>query len=332
MSVSLFNKKDNIKMLWDVISDEDIFTFLTPDIQSKIYNLFLNNIQGFFDVERTKNNSLVDLNKKYILLILNHIKKTYPVQPSKIKIHNEEPLKELITFEEIQNNRKSQLEKDFSKRQEEFENLMTIKPPPLPEFGDPEWKTDKPIKEIDKILKDMQAQRNYEVEQINRTYTTSNQVDNWLKPQKTSLKTEKFQNNVDKSEQQQNYSRFKFLNELDETNITKKNVSFNNNDEVKTFISEVEEQQEQEQLEQQEQLKQQEQLEQLQQEQEDFNIFKKLKKINENKDTITLKMNASIDNESNLNEDRITKLEINVQNLNFKIDKILYLLNNKTIE
>jgi hypothetical protein len=43
-------------------------------------------------------------------------------------------------------------------------------------------------------------------------------------------------------------------------------------------------------------------------------------------------MNASIDNESNLNEDRITKLEINVQNLNFKIDKILYLLNNKTIE
>ena len=317
MSISLFNKKDNIKMLWDVVSDEDIFIFLTPDIQSKIYNLFLNNIQGFFDVERTKNNSLVDLNKKYILLILNHIKKTYPDQPSKIKIHNEEPLKELITFEEIQNDRKSQFEKDFSRRQEEFENLITIKTPPLPEFGDPEWKTDKPIKEIDKILKDMQAQRNYEVEQINRTYNTSNQVDNWLKPQKTSLKTEKFQNNLDKSEQQQNYSRFKFLNELDETKITKKNVSFNNNDEVKTFISDVEEK---------------EKLEKLEEQEEDLDIFKKLKKINKNKDNITLKMNASIDNESNLNEDRITKLEINVQNLNFKIDKILDLLNTKNIE
>ena len=323
MSISLFNKKDNIKMLWDVVSDEDIFIFLTPDIQSKIYNLFLNNIQGFFDVERTKNNSLVDLNKKYILLILNHIKKTYPDQPSKIKIHNEEPLKELITFEEIQNDRKSQFEKDFSRRQEEFENLITIKTPPLPEFGDPEWKTDKPIKEIDKILKDMQAQRNYEVEQINRTYNTSNQVDNWLKPQKTSLKTEKFQNNLDKSEQQQNYSRFKFLNGLDETNITKKNVSFNNNDEVKTFISDVEEK---------EKLEEQEKLEKQEEQEEDLDIFKKLKKINKNKDNITLKMNASIDNESNLNEDRITKLEINVQNLNFKIDKILDLLNTKNIE
>ncbi len=110
-------------MLWDVVSDEDIFKFLSPDIQSKIYTLFISNIQGFFEVERTKTNSLVDMNKKYILLILNHIKKTYPYQPSKIKIHNEQPqLKELITFEEIQNDRKSQFEKDFNRRQEEFED------------------------------------------------------------------------------------------------------------------------------------------------------------------------------------------------------------------
>ena len=47
-------------MLWDVISDEDIFKFLSPDIQSKVYNLFINNIQGFYEVERTKINSLDD--------------------------------------------------------------------------------------------------------------------------------------------------------------------------------------------------------------------------------------------------------------------------------
>ena len=87
--------------------------------------------------------------------------------------------------------------------------------------------------------------------------------------------------------------------------ITKKNVSFNNNDEVKTFISE----QEQEEYE------------------EELNIFKKLKKFNKNEDNISLQMNDSIDYASNLNEDRITKLEKNVQNLNFKIDKIIDLLN-----
>lgn len=292
MSVSLFNTQDNIKMLWDVISDEDIFKFLTPDIQSKIYNLFLNNIKGFFEVEKTKTNSLVDLNKKYILLILKHIKKTYPYQPNKIKIHNEQPLKELITFEEIQNDRKSQFEKDFSKIQEEFEHSISIKPPPVPEFADPVGKTDKPIKEMDKILKEMQAQRNYEVEQINRTYNTSNQVDNWLKPQETSLKTEKLES---KSEQSQNYNnRFKFLNEIEpHTNNLKKNVTFSNTDVVNTFISEPIH------------------------DEEDINIFSKLKKVDKKEDNIKLEIHE---------EDRISKLERNMSNLNEKMNKIIALL------
>ena len=46
-----------------------------------------------------------------------------------------------------------------------------------------------------KILKEMQTHRNYEVEQINRTYSNTSKVDNWLKPQETSLKNEKFQKN-----------------------------------------------------------------------------------------------------------------------------------------
>jgi hypothetical protein len=310
MSNNMFIKKENIQMLWDVISDEDIFKFISPDIQSKVYNLFLNNIHGFFENEKTKINTLVDLNKKYILLILNHIKKTYPYQPSKIKIHNEQPIKELITFEEIQNDRKSQFDRDFSRRQEEFEVSMSIKAPPVPDFNDKN--TDKPIKEMDKILKEMQAHRNYEVEQINHSYNTSNYVDNWLKPQETSLKSEKSQNNVDKLEKhEETYqgNRFKYLNELDENKITKKNVSFNNNDEVKTFISE----QEQQEYE------------------EDLNIFKKLKKFNKNEDNITLQMSDSIDYASNLNEDRIATLEKNVENLNFKINKIIDLLNTTII-
>jgi len=305
MAVNLFNTKDNIKMLWDVISDEDIFTFLTPDIQSKIYNLFLNNIQGFFESERKKTNLLVDLNKKYILLILNHIKTTYPYQTNKIKIHNEQPqLKELITFEEIQNDRKSQFEKDFNKRQEEFEDSMTLKSPPVPEFADKE--SDKPIKEMDKILKEMQVQRNYEVDQINRTYNTSNQVDNWLKPQETSLKTEKPQNNVDKLEQSQTHSRFKFLSEIESSlspNNNKKNVTFSNTDIVTTFQEEDE---------------------------DDINIFSKLKKVDKKEhNSIVLQISEPTINGDNLNDDRIAKLERNLTNLSEKMDKIIGLLNQR---
>jgi hypothetical protein len=310
MSESLFNKKDNIQMLWDVVSDEDIFKFLSPDIQSKIYNVFINNIQGFFQLERTKTNaSLVEMNKKFIILILNHIKQTYSYQPSKIKIHNDPPVKELITYEEIQNDRKSQFDKDLSKKQEEFEDFMSIKSPPVPEFADPVGKIDKPIKEMDKILKDMLAQRNYEVEQINKSYnniinSNDSQVDNWLKPQETSLKSEKFQEI--KSEEPQNYSRFKFLNEIEPTlsNINptpKKNVSFNNKDQVNTFNSEP-----------------------FSEEEEQNSLFSKLKKINKKEENITLKIQ-----EQNLDEDRLTKLERNMKNLDEKMDKIIALLSSK---
>ena len=299
MSIN-FLKEQNIKMLWDVVSDEDIFRFLTPDNQSKIYQLFLNNIEGFSENEGTKTISLVNLNKKYILLILNHIKKTY--SPSKIKIHNEQqqPLKELITFEEIQNDRKSQFEQDFNRIQEEFEDSISIKPPPVPEFTDPKGKTDEPIKEMDKILKEMQSQRKYEVEQINRSYNTSNNIDNWLKPQETSLKTEKYEN---KKQELQTNNRFKYLNELDQNLSPKKNVTFNNNDQVNTFISEIEVEDD-----------------------EDINIFAKLKKVNKKEGNIRLEIDETNTKDTNLNEDRIAKLERNVLNLSQKIDKILSLL------
>jgi hypothetical protein len=67
-----FLKKQNIETLWDVISEEEIFKFLSRDIQAKISDMFISNIKGFFEVERNKTNNLVDINKKYILLILNY--------------------------------------------------------------------------------------------------------------------------------------------------------------------------------------------------------------------------------------------------------------------
>jgi hypothetical protein len=283
MSIKQFIQKENINMLWDVISDEDIFKFLSRDIQAKIYQLFVNNIQGFFDTEKVKPNSLVDINKKYILLILNHIKNTYPYQPSKITIHTEptKELKELITFEEIQNDRKSQFERDLSKKQEEFEDFMSIKAPPVPEFSDKD--KDSPIKEMDKILKEMQTQRNYEIQQINKNYSTNNnsQVDNWLKPQETSLKNQKL------------------LKPSNDNLLVKdkKNVSFNDIEEINTFNTEDE---------------------------EDNNIFSKLKKVSDKQnENITLQIHE----QGVFEEDRITKLEREVRDINKKMDKILELLN-----
>jgi hypothetical protein len=306
MNINNFLTKDNVNTLWDVISDEEIFKFLSRDIQANVGNLFSTNIKGFFETERTKTNNLIELNKKYILLILNYIKKNHPHQPSKIKILEEPPVKELITYEELQNERKSNFEKDLQQRQNEFEDTMTIKAPPVPEFADKF--TDKPIGEMDKIIKEMTSKRNYEVEQFNRNYQTDiNQVNNWLKPQDTSVKSEKFvpQNKEEQEPQSRQSNRFKFLNMEEEKSPTKKNVSptknvsWGENTDVPSFDNE-----------------------------ETDDIFKKLKRVNKNTEKEQenpIKLTFS----ENSDTQRISNLENEMKNLNNKMDSILELLRGK---
>ena len=164
---------------------------MPKDSQSKTSQVFLNNIKGFFETERTKTTRLVDMNKKYIMLILNHIRQHFVQQmPNKIKISTDSPVKELITYEEIQTDRQSQFEKDLTYRQDEFSRAMKPPVPQAPNFTDN--LEEQPIAEMDKLLKEMTAKRNYEVEEINRTYTSDiNQSSNWLKAQETSVKSEK---------------------------------------------------------------------------------------------------------------------------------------------
>ena len=305
MSINNFLTKENVNTLWEVISDEQIFKFLPRDIQENISNLFLNNIKGFFETERIKTKSLTDTNKKYVILILNYIKTTYPYKPNKIKILDEPQASELITYEEIQNDRKTHFEKNLQQRQEEFENTMNVKAPPVPEFS--EKITEKPIAEMDKIIKEMTAKRNYEVEQFNRKYQTDiNQVNNWLKPQDTSVKSEKFdtQNKAETetAKTNQQNSKYKFLNIEDQNSVhssPKKTVSW----EDMSKESEVEE--------------------------EEASIFKKLKKINK-PNIVQDESNIQITFDEDMNEDidtrRISNLENEMKILNSKMDTILELL------
>lgn len=309
MSINDFVKKDNISMLWEVISDVDNFKFLKRDIQGNIYQLFLNNIQGFFENEKINTNSLVEINKKYIMLILNYINSNFNIQPSKITIH-QEPVKESITYEEIQNDRRNKFDRDLFRRQEDFDNFMTVKVPPVPEFSDK--KTDSPIKGMDRILKEMQASRNYDIEQINRNQNSTTQLDNWLKSQETSLKSEKFVSETNATQHYTN-SRFSFLNITDndtnEVTKDKKNVSFSNVQEIQTFDIDDE---------------------------EDANIFLKLKTVsNKKSENIKLEIQEPLQTQKPpqiqnnfMDEDRIVNLEREVKNINIKMDKILELLTN----
>lgn len=333
MNVTFFLNNENVKVLWDVIIDEDIIKRQSREFQENILNLFRSNIKGFYDVESKKTNNLVDMNKKYILLILNHANKQIAQNSKpeyrKIKILDELPQKkvnELITYEEIQNDKRSQFDKDLNRRQEEFTNSMALPVPPVPKFTDN--LEDGPITEIEKAIKELTSQRNYDVEQINKSNNTnlSSNTDNWLKPQETSLKNDKIQpiqnGNI-------NGSRLKYI-KVDDTNIEnqvisldrekqmspKKNVTwdlkpYNFNEgkdellnEIKITMEEIENEPDNDNNVND----------------EDANIFKLLKKV-------PVKSETNIKNETN--EDKIAVLQTEVKTLNSKLDLILELLKNK---
>lgn len=299
MSTTNFLHKDNLKILCDVIFDEDIIKKQTREFQENIFNLFMVNTKGFYEVESKNITNLVDMNKKYILLILNHANKSIQKmgisEYKKIKILDEEPKNgnELITYEEIQNDKRSQFDKDLNKRQDEFTSAMTLPIPPIPKFSDNY--EDGPISEMEKAIQEITAQRNYDVEQINKNNNSivSSNVDNWLKPQETSVKTDKLSqqlqiNNLGKREQ-----------ESPKKNVTwGKNKVYNKNEsnEIKLVIEEIEK------------------------EDTSDNIFKLFKRV-------PLPISEQKEN-NQTTEDKITILQQDVKNLNNKLDTILELLKN----
>jgi hypothetical protein len=338
MNTTSFLNNENVKVLWDVVIDEDIIKRQSREFQENILKLFRNNLKGFYDVESQKTTNLVDMNKKYILLILNYANKQIAqnVKPEyrKIKILDELPQKkvnELITYEEIHNDKRSQFDKDLNRRQEEFTNAMALPVPPVPKFSDN--LEDGPISEIDKAIKELTSQRNYDVEQISRSNNNNlnSNTDNWLKPQETSVKNDKLtpqsqniQNGNINGNINGNNSRLKYLktdNENVENQVIsldrekqmspKKNVTwdlkpYNYSSDVKDeLLNEISN----------EVRLTMEEIVNDNDNNEDANIFKLLKKVPNVK--------------SETNDNKISVLQAEVKTLNNKLDLILELLKNK---
>jgi hypothetical protein len=331
MNTKNFLNNENVKVLWDVVIDEDIIKRQSREFHENILNLFRSNLKGFYDVESQKTTNLVDMNKKYILLILNHankqIKQNVNPEYRKIKILDELPQKkvnELITYEEIHNDKRSQFDKDLTKRQEEFTNAMALPVPPVPKFSDN--LEDGPISEIEKAIKELTSQRNYDVEQINKSNNNSlsSNTDNWLKPQETSVKNDKLSpqpQNIQNGNINGNNSRLKYL-KIDNENIENQVISLDREKQISpkknvtwdlkpyNYSTEIKDELLNEVKLTMEEISENE----TDNNEEDANIFKLLKKVPLVKDT---------------NDNKISVLQAEVKTLNSKLDLILELLKNK---
>ena len=196
MSSTGFLSTSNTEMLWNIITDDAvILTPLNESMVTELRTIFHKNLVPFFESERKTTNDLIVLNKKYITWLLaninhfvrNNNRNTLSVGNTPKSATNNK----LITVEDIHKNRQTQFEQDLNERQQEFTNYMTLKTPEVPKFSI-DLDNEVPIKELEQTIKQMAAQRNYDVDIINKNNANPVDAQNWLTPAETSIKNEKY--------------------------------------------------------------------------------------------------------------------------------------------
>jgi len=219
MSTTDFLSKENIGIIWDVLMDNDVLKNKPKEIIVEINVVIKKIITSFYENEKQTASNLIELNKKFITLIINYVKKNFNNNKittpqinqtnqinqinqinqtnSQKRQQSQSQSKELITFEELQTQRLSEFDKQLSEKQKEFTNAITLQVPEKPNFSD---NMDTPLTELEKEVKKMMDQRNYDVEQINKSFNVEN-VENWLKPTETSIKNEKIIPNIQDNSQ-----------------------------------------------------------------------------------------------------------------------------------
>ena len=166
-----FLGKVNINILWDIIYENVSYNKNNISLEA-LKMLFSNLIKHFGANEKIQN--LIETNKKFITVINN-----------KIKEENENS-KPLITFNDIQKDRASLFEKQLIEKQNDFNNLINKQVPNPPNFKND---IDKPIEEMDALIKKTIEQRNLDILKIN-TNTNLLKTEQFLKSSNSSIKSE----------------------------------------------------------------------------------------------------------------------------------------------
>lgn len=175
----IFLSQGNLRMLWDVIMDNE-------EIQKNraaAAKLFNETTPMFASTNESakKASNLTDLNKIFLSFMMQNL--THPVH-LEIK---EKP--QLITHEQIQEEKQSIFQRELEDKQKEFEKSMKRPTPATPEFSDNI--KDEPISEMELMIKKTLEERNFEIQQIHKEQTITDTDKDWLKSEPTSLKEEK---------------------------------------------------------------------------------------------------------------------------------------------
>jgi hypothetical protein len=242
-----FITSDNVELLWEIIMEEDIVKVIPKNRISEFRQFYIGQVKQYYELVSASNLPLVKMNQDFIS---GFMKKLQPIPPQQTSQQIPPKNKELYTAEEIQTDKRSQFDSELTRKQNEFKNAMTVPVPELPNFGD---QLDKPIgSAMDQLIAKTLAERNYDVQMIQKQNANPNEVANveqFLKSQETSVKASKPGYNPTPSVTQQQQNQIKYIkigddvddSALKTTNVIdlsspklerpdKKNVSWGNNE------------------------------------------------------------------------------------------------------
>jgi hypothetical protein len=164
MSINDFLSSKNINLLWEVIKEEDEIKVCSTELVNHFKLFIQSTLHDFFEKEKSNIKQLKDMNKKYIIFIIQYIR---IYLKNKIPNNKLSYVKdEISTFEDLNKERKGI-----------FAEIM-----------------DEPIQESNKLMDKIVKQRLMEEEIFKNSSDIQNIDNNWIKPVETSIQKEKIQN------------------------------------------------------------------------------------------------------------------------------------------
>ena len=188
MDSRFFVNAENASLLWEVINDNEQIKHKLTAI-SLNYESFNNKMILFYEHEKNNKHSLVELNKMFVYKMVYDISQIKPPkyeEPSITPSITHSITKPLITKQDIRMNKITEFDKEYLQKQNNFNELITKPIPPSPIFKD---KMDEPINEMDELIRQTIAQRNYDVNQYTALHENKN-PQQFLKSQETSVKND----------------------------------------------------------------------------------------------------------------------------------------------
>jgi hypothetical protein len=248
-NVSKFLTKQNLKLLWDVLLDELQIDPTNKTVLTNIRTVFEGNINPFTKSANVNSNiQLVNLNKQFLSQVVIAVNRLFPnlgreQDFKRIQICSEEVMSP-YKIEDIHEARKDDFENQLKIKRSEFENSINLQKPKEVDFS--EKIDDGKIKEMDALIAETIARRNFDIEQINKvTNVNIEDPENWLNPQKiiknTNTNINEKNQEIKEPQEKQDFNFYSKLKQIEPKSNSKKNVTWDddNNNNMSLLIEEM---------------------------------------------------------------------------------------------